>query len=267
MIASLLIAAGLATAAPTLTGDAPLTEAQHAMKAGRLDQARLLIARAIAQGAAQPKVDRALADFAFATGNNAEALARYEHVLQSQPVAELCERAAIAALRLGQALPAERHVECATKGDRRSWRAWNAKGTLLDHYGDWSGADQAYGRAAELSPERAEIWNNQGWSHLLRGDWQAALGYLQKAAQLDRKSLRIANNLELAKVALDAALPERRAGEKAEDWAYRLNDAGMTAQLMGNKQKAIAAFTRALDASEIWYARAANNLSNATAAK
>jgi hypothetical protein len=80
------------------------------------------------------------------------------------------------------------------------------------------------------------------------------------AVSLDPKSRRIANNLELAKAALGADLPRRRAGESDRDWAVRLNDAGVAAELLGERKRAVAAFTRALDASPAWYDRASNNL-------
>jgi hypothetical protein len=39
-----------------------------------------------------------------------------------------------------------------------------------------------------------------------------------------------------------------------------LNDAGVAAEMLGQKKRAVAAFTQALDASPIWYDRASNNL-------
>ena len=268
MILAAALAAAIAASAPATPSELPLSGAAHAIAVGRLDQARLMISRAMAGGAPRARVERLLADLAFAAGNNAEALARYEQLLQADPdAAELCEKAGIAALKLGEVASAQKWIECATNGDRPSWRAWNARGAIADHFGDWDGADRAYGRAAELAPDRPEVLNNLGWSHLLRGDWQSALDTLTRAAKAARGPQRIANNLELARVALEAALPERRAGEAANDWAHRLNDAGMAARLIGNRQKAIAAFARALEASETWYVRAANNLDQVTAAK
>ncbi|HKU92717.1 MAG TPA: hypothetical protein VJP82_05150, partial [Sphingomicrobium sp.] len=109
-----------------------------------------------------------------------------------------------------------------------------------------------------------EVINNRGWSRLLRGDWQGAADFLQKAATLAPKSVRAANNLELARAALSADLPVRNPGESDRDWAARLNDAGMAAQLLGDRKRAIAAFTQALEASGSWYERAANNLQAAS---
>src|SRR5206468_5516488 len=111
-----------------------------------------------------------------------------------------------------------------------------------------------------LSPGRAEVINDQGWSHVLRGEWATALPYFEDAAKRDPSSQRIANNLELARAALTAELPSRRPSESTADWAARLNDAGVAAQLVGDRARAVAAFSQALYASGAWYSRAANNL-------
>jgi len=263
-----LAAVAQTTAAIPSASVPPLADVAHAIAAGRLEQARLMIARAVAAGADQAAIDRLLADLAFASNKHREALARDEQILKGEPdKRELCEKAGLSALKLGEVTRAAPLVACAVEGGSVSWRAWNARGALYDHHGDWSGADRAYAQAAQLAPDRAEILNNQGWSRLLRGDWSGAERYLAKAAELAPRSERIANNLDLSRVGLEANLPERRSGESAEDWAHRLNDAGIAAQSLGNRQKAIAAFTRALEASETWYARAANNLDKAAATK
>ncbi len=77
---------------------------------------------------------------------------------------------------------------------------------------------------------------------------------------LDGKSDRITNNLELARAALASDLPGRRAGESNEDWAVRLNDAGVAAELLGDRMRAVAAFTQALDAVPCGMIGASNNL-------
>ena len=52
----------------------------------------------------------------------------------------------------------------------------------------------------------------------------------------------------------------REPGESDSAWAARLNDAGVVSALIGDKRRATAAFTQALDVSGTWYSRAANNL-------
>jgi Flp pilus assembly protein TadD len=264
MIWSALIAASVATATPPVlqpTPLPPLSEVEHAISVGRLDQAKSMVARALANGASGPQIDRILADLAFASGNYDEALGRYERLLTANPNTSLfAERAGISALKQGQVTTAAPLLERATKAPRPSWRAWNARGVVGDLQQDWHAADAAYAEAAKLAPNHADVLNNQGWSRLLRGDWKVAAELFDRAATLDAGSTRIANNLELARAAMAGDLPHRKAGEDGGAWAARLNDAGMAAQLIGDRQRAVAAFTQALEASGTWYARAANNL-------
>ena len=130
---------------------------------------------------------------------------------------------------------------------------------------DWAIADGSYAKAVALAPAEGEVLNNMGWSQLLRGDWRAAAALFAQATEREPKSQRIANNLELARSALAADLPKRHAGEDDKAWAARLNDAGVAAQMLGDKARAVAAFTQALEASGSWYDRAANNLQAANA--
>ena len=111
-----------------------------------------------------------------------------------------------------------------------------------------------------MADDRPEILNTHGWSLLARGRWSEALALLGQAAMLDPKSVRIANNLELAKAALSEDLPRRFNGENDASWAARLNDAGVVAGIRGDRKRAIAAFAQAISARHRWFERAANNL-------
>ncbi|HEX5237994.1 MAG TPA: hypothetical protein VFW39_05980 [Sphingomicrobium sp.] len=264
MIALLLL--GLAAKAAAPPPPKPdyrslLSESAKALNAGRLDQARLMIAHAMADGAVGPKVDHLLGDIAFASGNYAEALARYRQLANGRggdPA--ICEQAGIAAIKVRDLAEASTMIDCATKSRSASARAWDARGVLADLNKDWKTADESYARANSIAPTDAGIVNNQGWSMLLRGDWASAESYFRHAAELDPQSTRIRNNLELVSAALAAELPKRMPGESDTDWAERLNDAGVAAELLGQKARAVAAFTQALHASGSWYSRAANNL-------
>lgn len=263
MILSLIAAAAIAAQPTPSTPVDPhiLSDAARAIQGGRLEEAKLIIGRAIAAGFTGPPIERLTADLAFASGRFAQALPAYQQLAGSsarQPGD--CERGALSALKIGRVDAARPLVACAIASPRASWRAWNARGVVSDFTQDWQAADESYTRAHELAPNQAQIINNQGWSKLLRGDWAAAIPLLEQAASLDRKTGRIANNLELAKAALAADLPRRQPGESDRDWAVRLNDAGVIAELRGEKMRAVAAFTQALDASPVWYDRASNNL-------
>lgn len=260
----LAVPAAVASAQP-----APgLAEAAHAIEVGRIDQARTMANAAVAQGASGDPLDRLLADLAFAERDYGTALARYE-VLSARHPGEprLAERAGIAALHLAQLPKAAAFLDKATALPGASWRAWNARGVAADYAGDWPAADRAYGRATTLAPAEGEVANNLGWSLLMRGQWLEAIGPLERAAALDPSSRRIADNLELARAAVADDLPRRKPGESAESWSARLNDAGVVAQLRGDRKRAIAAFAQALEARSKWFERAANNLSVAEARK
>ncbi|HEX6660864.1 MAG TPA: tetratricopeptide repeat protein [Sphingomicrobium sp.] len=262
MIAPILLALDVAAASPAVQPPPPaLNDIEQAIRVGRLEQAQLMVGRAMALGMKGAQVDLILADLAFAEGKNAEALVRYQQLLAVAPDdSMLAERAGIAALRLGNVALAIGYIEQATKSPNASWQAWNARGVVADLQRDWPGADVAYARASALAPDEAEVINNLGWSQLLRGDWTKAAGLFEKASARDPKSSRIANNLELARAALERDLPRRKPGENDRAWAARLNDAGVAALLLGDKQRAVAAFAQALEASGSWYDRAANNL-------
>ena len=267
MIAGLLIAAATVASPPGVNAapEALLKDANQALIAGRLDQARLMTVRAISEGARGGDVDRVLADLAFANSEYDEALSRYKTLLLTNPEdALLLERAGIAALKAGAIAEALPLIARATKSGDASWRAWNASGVLADLGRDWAQADIAYSRALQLAPNEADVVNNRGWSQLLRGDWPAAVKDFESAAALDPNSPRIANNLELARAVMAADLPRRRNRESDQSWAERLNDAGVAAAILGNEPRAIAAFTQALEASGRWYERAANNLEAAS---
>ena len=262
MIGALILAASISAAPPPRIDTGPLLAgAGHAIRADRLDQASLMVSRAMAAGASGPALDRVLADLDFARGRFAEALSRYDGLLKASPSAQsLLEPAALSALRLGQLDRAIGLLNRATVTKGGSWRVWNACGIAADLKSEWARADECYDEATKLAPDQPGIANNRGWSRLLRGDWQGAAGFFEQAVALDPKSQRTANNLELARSALAADLPQRQTGESDNSWAARLNDAGMAAAILGNKDRAAAAFNEALSVSGTWYARAANNL-------
>jgi Flp pilus assembly protein TadD len=238
-----------------------LSEISHAIASDRLEQARQMLATAMAEGKSGDEVDGLLADLAFANKNWAEAQTRYAALLQKNAGdGHSAEQAAIASLMLGDLPKAAAFVNRALASKKASWRGWNAKGVLCDFAQDWKGADEAFATAAKMKPDNSEIVNNQGWSLILRGKWEQALKLLEQAAILDPQSARVKNNLELAREALASNLPERRPGESDTDFAARLNDAGVVAARSGDRSRAIAAFSQALSVSGDWYARAANNL-------
>lgn len=263
MIWPFLVAASVSTAPVTPTPSVPelLAGASHAVRVNRLDQARLMIARAVDAGASGPQLERVFADLAYVSGNYTVALSHYEALLKFAPKDQsLLEPAGISALKTGNVERAGILLSSATSLPGAGWRAWNALGAVADLKADWAKADECYDHASRLAPKEVGPVNNRGWSLTLRGSWAEAVEFFEQATALDPKSERIANNLELARSALATQLPSRQAGESDSAWAARLNDAGMAAAIMGDKARATAAFTEALGVNGTWYARAANNL-------
>lgn len=257
LFAVLLFTAAASRAAPTPT---PLTVAT-AIEEGRFDQARLMIARMVEAGTDQPAIDRLSADLMFEEGKDAEALSLYAKLLAATPgQGALCEQAAIAAMRLSHLGEAEGYLDCAVKAPQSSWRAWNARGVLDDWKRDWTAAASAYEQALARDQNNPSVLNNIGFSNLLQGDWEGAIGFFERAAAGSPENERMRNNLELARTALSQDLPRRMPHESDGEWAARLNDAGMVARILGDRERAIAAFTRAIEANGSWFERAANNL-------
>lgn len=262
MIAFVIAAAATAAQPSSLL----LDQAAHAIEVHRLDEAQLILARAMQSGSAGGPIDRLLADLAFEKGSYAEAEARYAALLQPGPAGTaVAERAGLAALMTGDYSRARSFITRAVASSHPSWRAWNAKGVLCDLAHDWAGADRAFANAFVVSPQQPEVLNNQGWSLMLRGEWARSLPLLEEAAKLDPGSTRIKDNLELARAALAGDLPQRLPKESDSEFAARLNDAGVIAEEQGDKARAIAAFSQALAADDSWDARAANNLSKVEA--
>lgn len=258
---SLLLAVGIATAQPP---GSILDEAAHAIDVNRLEEARLILGNAVRQGYSGYRLDRLVADFAFAKGSYAEAEADYVSLLKLHPDDEaVAERGGISALKANDLGEARKLLSKAVSSPRATWRAWNAQGVLCDLESDWAGADRAYAQAFVVSPEQPELLNNKGWSLMLRGEPARAQELFDDAVRLDPENARISNNRELARAAVAKDLPARRPNESDSAYAARLNDAGIVAEEQGENARAIAAFSRAIAVNDRWFARAANNLKGA----
>ena len=253
--------AAFALMSSTPAASTSLGEAKHALANNRPQQARILAAKAVAEGTAGPELDKLLADLALSEGRLPEALIRYEQLLLSRPSEiELLEGAALASWRQGDIRKADLYSQRAVTAPGATWRTWGLRAALADDARDWAAADRAYEKASKLFPGRPELLNNQAWSHLLRGDAARAVSLLEEAMSIGPRVPRIANNLELARSALAQELPLRRAGENDETYAARLNDAGVIASFLGDRGRAVAAFSQAIHARPTWSERTAHNL-------
>lgn len=244
------------------------SDIDHAIDSGRLDQARLMIARAMTESGDTRALEPQLARLAFQSGDFAGALARYQALSNADPRnALMAEGAGLAALALGKDEIALAALSKAAALSSAGWRTWNGLGVLADRSAEFAEARGNYAKALAIAPGKAEILNNLGWSHFLEGDANAALPYLEKACSADPASRLFAANLELVRAATADHLPARRPGESVGDYAARLNDAGVAALARRQGRRAIAAFSQAIAVRGAWYERAANNLKLAEGAK
>lgn len=66
-----------------------------------------------------------------------------------------------------------------------------------DMKGDFRTADRAYEELLLRAPDQAALYNNMGYSYMLRGDLDRAGSYLKEAARRDPDNVAIKNNIKM----------------------------------------------------------------------
>lgn len=92
---------------------------------------------------------------------------------------------------------AARYYERAVELSPTNAEAWLGLAASYDRVRRFDLADRAYREAGQLIGNRAEYYNNVGYSYLLRGDAAKARANFLKAHELDPASVTVNNNLEL----------------------------------------------------------------------
>jgi Flp pilus assembly protein TadD len=92
---------------------------------------------------------------------------------------------------------AARYYERSVEVEPNNGEAWLGLAASYDRVHRFDLADRAYREAGRLIGDRAEYYNNIGYSYLLRGDAVKARGNFLKAHELDPTSVTINNNLDL----------------------------------------------------------------------
>ncbi len=75
--------------------------------------------------------------------------------------------------------------------------AWAGLAASYDQLGRFDLADRAYDQLQQLKKNDARVWNNRGYSYMLRGDYKNAAAYLNKAQALDPSLEEAQGNLHL----------------------------------------------------------------------
>lgn len=231
-----------------------------AIEAGRLLQAREMLLRLPPVKSETENQNRQLLGARLALADNNDELAMqlaYPLAARQSNNCDASEVAGIAALRTNRHELASqllsRVIELCPARDE----AWSSLGVARDLQGDFEGAERAYKEAVRLKPRHAGYRNNLGYSLILRGKYENALKVLRAAYQLDPGNVRIRNNLDIATVnagyALDLSGP-------SDARAERLNNAGVSAYLAGDKKAAFRFLNDAVRTKSTHYSKAADNL-------
>lgn len=92
---------------------------------------------------------------------------------------------------------AARYYERAVEVEPNNGEAWLGLAASYDRVRRFDLADRAYREAGRLIGDRAEYFNNIGYSYLLRGDAAKARSNFLRAHELDPSSATINNNLDM----------------------------------------------------------------------
>jgi len=231
-------------------------EIDHAIEAGRLMQAHLMIDAA-------PELStyrraRALALLDLAEGRPAKALTGLQVLAAQQPEdAVALEGAGLASARIGRDDAADYLKRCLA-ADSRRWRAWNALAVIADRARDWVASAAAYRHGLAASADNAAILNNMGYSLMMQARAAEAVDVLQHAFRIAPFDRTIENNLIVAR-AMQGDRPDVQALEPSRA-AHLLNNAGYGFWLRGDTNTARSMFDAAVRASPTDYAIARENL-------
>jgi Flp pilus assembly protein TadD len=103
---------------------------------------------------------------------------------------------------------AARYYERAVEVSPQDGEAWLGLAASYDRIRRFDLADRAYREAGRYIGDRAEYYNNVGYSYLLRGDALKARDNFLTARGLDPSNLTVNNNLELLRA--NANRPQQR---------------------------------------------------------
>jgi len=92
---------------------------------------------------------------------------------------------------------AAKYYERAVELTPQNGEAWLGLAASYDRIRRFDLADRAYREAGRYLGDRAEYYNNVGYSYLLRGDAQKARDNFLMARRLDPSNVTVNNNLEL----------------------------------------------------------------------
>ena len=234
--------------APPAVSPEVVAIAEQAIEQGRPGDAKLLLERVLLAEPGNLRAHLAMAELQLAF-RNLEAAEKGFAALAALP--ETASRAqqgrGIALLLQGRDQEARQALQKAIDEDPSLWRAWNAMASLDDRAGAGEDARFAYDRALALKPDSAVLYNNRGFSHLLRRDAEAAIVDFGMALKLDPKLEAARENLRLA-FAWAGRYEQALLGVGKRDIGQAYNNIGFIALLRGDLPAAESYLLRSMEA-------------------
>lgn len=211
-----------------------VSAAEQALEQGRPADAKLLLERVLLAEPNNLRARLAMAETQLATGQLDAAAQAFDPLTQYPEYAARARQGrGISLLLMAQERPALYLLEQAVEEDPSLWRAWNAIGTLNDRTGNWDAAKLAYDHALEIRPDSPMLYNNRGFSHLLRRDHVSAIADFDAALRLDPKMEAARENLRLA-FAWAGDYDQALVGVGRKDIGRAFNNIGFVALLRGD---------------------------------
>ena len=222
--------------------------AETAVEQGRYADAKLLLERALLSDPANPRARLAMAEIQLAFRNLEMAEQSFSALVEMPDLAARAEQGrGIALLLKSQDQASQLSLHRAVALDPALWRAWNGIGLLHDRAGNWDQAVEAYDRALALNADSAMLYNNRGFSHLLRRQPEAAIADFDKALQLDPQLDAARENLRLA-FAWTGQYERALLGVARKDIGRAFNNIGFVALLRGDLPAAESYLLRSMEA-------------------
>ena len=140
------------------------------------------------------------------------------------------------------------------------WRMWNSLGIVADIFGDYKLAADYYEKSLALTPHRAMLLNNLGYSRMMSQQYVDAETVLREAVSSDPENSRAVNNFALSIAWQGRYADAIEVLAAVMDVASANNNVGYIAYLRADYQQAKDFFEKAVRLRPAYYVKAAKNL-------
>jgi Flp pilus assembly protein TadD len=201
-----------------------------------------------------------VAEAHLGAGSGRMALAAYAAIADIDGLAPIARQGqGLSLVQLGDYDSAQPLLEAAVQDEPGAWRAWLALARCYDARRLWAESAAAYEKAAAANAKSYVPYNNWGMSLLSQSRFAEAEAKFAQALALRPDFETSRNNLRFA-LAMQGKYREAFAGVGGQSLPAVLNNVGYAALLRGDRDRARAYFTRALETSPHFLSIAHENL-------